>query len=202
MIGYYVLMCPQSILAGDLGTIGTTYPIIETDFVVMAQKKVQEKLTGNDIHRWQVQQQESVRVAADRPSPVEGLHPTIQNRHWFWDPLFVIPRDVRSANGVIVLKAGSRFNPLEKIRLKSALIFFDGDDPEQVAWAKKRNQAFKGRVTLILINGSLHETLSQFPHKHVYFDQDGLITHKLQITQIPAIVTQEGNKLEIQEVKL
>ena len=164
-------------------------------------KKYREKLDSGGLSGWQIQQQESVRVAADRPSPVEGLRPTIQTRRWFWDPSIVIPYDVRSANGSIVFKAGTRFNPLEKNSLKNALIFFNGDDPEQVIWAQKQNQALKGRVLLILVNGSLSEVQSHFPQKHVYFDQGGRLTQKLQITQIPAIVHQVGKQLEISEVK-
>jgi conjugal transfer pilus assembly protein TraW len=203
MLGSFLGLCclSMSIFAQDLGIVGATYPIAETDFVTMAQQKIQEKLNHDDIQGWQIQQQEAIRVAADRPVPVEGLGPTIQARQWFWDPSFVIPYDVRSANHAIVIKAGTRFNPLEKHRLKNDLIFFNGDNPEQVAWAQKQNEALKGRVLLILVNGSLHEVQSHFPQKHVYFDQGGKLTQKLQITQIPAIVTQVGSQLEISEVK-
>ena len=109
---------------------------------------------------------ESIRVAADRPTPVLGLRPTIHARRWLFDPSFVIPIDVRSANGSIVLKSGSRFNPLEKISLKKSLIFFNGDDPEQVTWAQEQNQALKGQDLLILVNGSLHEAGSTISRKN------------------------------------
>jgi conjugal transfer pilus assembly protein TraW len=201
MLGSFLGVCCLSIFAKDLGVVGSTYPIAETDFVTMAQQKIQEKLDHGGIQGWQIHQQESVRVAADRPVPVEGLRPTIQARRWLWDPSIVIPQDVRSANDVIVVKAGARFNPLEKTSLKNALIFLNGDDQEQLAWAQKQNQALKGQVLLILVNGSLHEVQSHFPQKHVYFDQGGQLTQKLQITQIPAIVTQVGSQLEISEVK-
>lgn len=189
------------VFAQDLGSIGSVYSISETDFVLMAQKKIQEKLSGNNMSGWQAQQQELFRVAIDRPSPVHGLHPTILTRHWLWDPSFTIPYDVRAANGRILLKAGSRFNPLKKTSLKKALIFFDDDDPEQVTWVEEQNQAVKGKVLLILVNGSIRETASHFPRQRIYFDQGGLITQKLSITQIPAIVTQVNDQLEIQEVK-
>jgi conjugal transfer pilus assembly protein TraW len=203
MLGSFLGMCclSISIFAKDLGVVGTTYPMAETDFVTMAQQKIREKLNNGNMEGWQSQQQEAIRVAADRPVSVEGLGLTIQARQWFWDPSFVIPYDVRSANGAIVIKAGARFNPLEKNSLKNALVFFNGDDPEQVSWAQKQNQALKGRVLLILVDGSLHEVQSNFPQKHVYFDQGGRLTQKLQITQIPAIVTQVGSQLEINEVK-
>ena len=203
MLGGFLGLCclSISIFAQDLGVVGVTYPIAETDFVTMAQKKIQEKLGNGSLQGWQIQQQESIRVASDRPVPVEGLHSTIQPRRWFWDPSIVIPSDVRSANGAIVIKAGARFNPLEKNSLKNVLIFFNGDDTEQVSWAQKQNQALKGRVLLILVNGSLSQAQSHFPQKHVYFDQGGRLTQKLQITQIPAIVQQVGKQLEISEVK-
>lgn len=201
MLGSFLGVCCLSIFAKDLGVVGVTYPIAETDFVTMAQQKIQEKLGHGGIQGWQIQQQEAIRVAGDRPSPVEGLRPTIQARRWFWDPSIVIPYDVRSANHAIVVKAGIRFNPLEKNSLKNALIFLNGDDPEQVSWAQKQNQALKSRVLLILVNGSLSQVQSHFPQKHVYFDQGGRLTQKLQITQIPAIVTQVGSQLEINEVK-
>ncbi len=187
------------VFADDAKVIGPVYPITETDFIQMAQKKIQEKMIGDDSKSWQ-DQQRSMRVAADRPTPVLGLRPTIHSRRWLFDPSFVIPVDVRSANGSILMKVGSRFNPLEKINLKSALIFFDGDDPDQVAWAQRKNEALKGRDLLILINGSLHSASLQFPHQHVYFDQGGRITQKLQITHVPAIVRQVDHQLEISEV--
>ncbi len=183
----------------DLGSVGSVYSISETDFVLMAQKKIQEKLSGNNMSGWQAQQQEFFRVAVDRPSPVHGLRPTVLTRHWLWDPSFTIPYDVRAANGLILLKAGSRFNPLQKTSLKKALIFFDGDDPEQVTWVQEQNQ--KNQIILILVNGSIRETATHFPKQKVYFDQGGLITQKLGIAQIPAIVTQVKDQLEIQEVK-
>ena len=106
-------------------------------------KKYREKLGSDGISGWQIQQQESIRVAADRPSPVEGLRPTIQARRWFWDPSIVIPHDVRSANGSIVFKAGSRFNPLEKNNLKNDFIFFNGDDPEQVSLGEETKSSLE-----------------------------------------------------------
>ncbi len=113
--------------------------------------------------------------------------------------LFPLMCDLPTAS--IVFKVGDRFNPLEKNSLKNALIFFNGDDPEQVTWAQKQNQTLKGRVLLILVNGSMSQVQSHFPQKHVYFDQGGRLTQKLQITQIPAVVEQVGKQLEISEVK-
>jgi conjugal transfer pilus assembly protein TraW len=187
------------IFADDVKVIGPIYPISETDFIQMAQKKIQEKMSGEDGKSWQ-DQQRSIRVAADRPTPVLGLRPTIHSRRWLFDPSFVIPRDVRSANGSILLKSGSRFNPLQRMHWDKSLFFFDGDDPAQVNWAKEQDKQLKGQDLFILVNGSLHTLAQQFPHKHIYFDQGGRLTQRLQITQVPAVVSQVGDQLEISEV--
>jgi conjugal transfer pilus assembly protein TraW len=188
------------VFADEPKVIGPVYPITETDFIQMAQKKIQEEMSGKDGKSWQGQQR-SIRVAADRPSPVLGLRPTIHSRRWLLDPSFVIPGDVRSANGSILLKSGSRFNPLQITHWDKSLLFFDGDDPAQVSWAQEQNKQLKGQDLLILVNGSLHTMAQQFPHKHVYFDQGGRLVQRLQITQVPAVVSQVGNQLEISEVK-
>ncbi len=188
------------VFAADAKVIGPVYPISETDFIQMAQKKIQEKMSSEDGKSWQ-DQQRSIRVAADRPTPVLGLRPTIHSRRWLFDPSFVIPSDVRSANGSILLKSGSRFNPLKITHWDQSLLFIDGEDPEQVSWAEAQDKQLKGQDLLILINGSLHALAQQFPHKHIYFDQGGRLTQRLQITQVPAIVSQVGDQLEISEVK-
>jgi conjugal transfer pilus assembly protein TraW len=196
MMSFYCL----PIFADDAKVIGPVYSITETNFIQMAQKKIQEKMSGEDGKGWQ-DQQRSIRVAADRPTPVLGLRPTIHSRRWLFDPSFVIPVDVRSANGSILLKSGSRFNPLKITHWDQSLLFFDGDDPAQVNWAKEQDKQLKGQDLLILVNGSLHALTQQFPHKHVYFDQGGRLIQRLQITQVPAVVSQVGDQLEISEVK-
>lgn len=180
--------------------IGSVYPITETDFIQMAQKKIQEKMSDKDGKNWQ-DQQNLMKVAADRPVPVQGLRPTIHSRRWLFDPSFVIPTDVRSANGAILLKSGSRFNPLNITHWDQSLFFIDGDDPAQVSWAKEQDKPLKGQDLLILVNGSLHTLAQQFPHKHIYFDQGGRLTQRLHITQVPAVVSQVGDQLEISEVR-
>ena len=36
----------------------------------------------------------------------------------------------------------------------------------------------------------------------IYFDQGGILTAKFGITQVPAVIVQDGDRLRIEEVKL
>lgn len=199
VLGMSAGLCCLSLFAKDLGTLGVTYPIAETNFITMAQKKMQATMSSSPGLNGQ-EQKAAILAAADRPDPVPGLHPTLHARHWLFDPSFTVPTDVRAADGRVLLKSGTPFNPLDKTRLTSALIFFDGDDPQQVAWVQKADTELKGRDLLILVQGSLHAVSSQFSNKRVYFDQGGWITQRLHITHVPAIVRQSGDQLEISEV--
>ena len=199
-----VLFCALSgsAFAQNLGAIGTVYPIAETDFIQQMQDHFKQK----DWAHWRTQQTEMLQAAADRPTPVSGLHPALHTHHWLMDPSFVVPVDIRNAHGQVLLAAGSRWNPLKHVHWTHTLIFFDGDNPQQVAWAIALDQQLQGNDRLILVNGSLQETARQFTKQqtlkkpHLYFDQGGRLTQRLQITQTPATVTQVGEWLEVTEV--
>lgn len=197
-----MLILSTPVFASDLGVIGPVYPIAETDFMQQVQATLKQKEASGDLARWRTQQVEALQAAADRPAPVQGLRPTLHTQSWFWDPSIIIPTDMRDANGHLLLAAGSHFNPLTQIRTWTPLIFFDGDNPDQVAWAVSLNQQLQGKEHLILVNGSLSKTALSFPNNHLYFDQDGRLVQRLSITHIPAIVSQSGQRLAITEVAL
>lgn len=193
----------ESAVAKDLGAIGTVYPIAETDFI----QHVQQSFQNHHWQSWLAQQTAALQATADRPMPVSGLRPALHTHHWLMNPSFVVPVDVRDAQGNLLLAAGSRWNPLKHIAWTHTLIFFDGDNPQQVAWAASLDQQLQGNDRLILINGSLQETARRFAQqepsakkRHLYFDQGGQLIQRLKITETPATITQVGEWLEVTEV--
>src|SRR4029077_12524398 len=104
----------------------------------------------------------------------------------------------RDHKGTVFHKAGTTLNPLELHSLKHPLLFINGDDLEQVTWAKKYIHL---NPKIILVNGSPFN-LMQALDIPIYFDQGGTIIKKLGIKQVPARVEQEDKKLVISEVKL
>ena len=110
--------------------------------------------------------------------------------------------DLKDHQGRVFAKKGTKINPLETVNLSHNLIFFDGDDEEQVAWAKEKfSESIKtNSIRLILIKGAPLK-LAEELNIPVYFDQGGL-TQKLGIHHVPAVVAQENLKLKIEEIKL
>ena len=80
------------------------------------------------------------------------------------------------------------------------LLFFDGRDAAQVAKAKRLIAYYNGRVKPIMTAGAVLELTRKWK-RQVYFDQGGTLVKKLRIRQVPALVSQEGRQLRIDELE-
>src|SRR3546814_8442688 len=73
-------------------------------------------------------------------------------RSWDYDPTIAIERDIRDQKGNLIAGAGHRINPLDFVEIKQDLVFVDGDDATQLAWATSRYTDLKAKI--IFVNGS------------------------------------------------
>jgi conjugal transfer pilus assembly protein TraW len=91
-------------------------------------------------------------------------------------------------------------NPLDIVSLSRHLFFFDARDAGQLARAREVLERYQGKVKLILTGGS-HLELARKWKQPIYYDQQGALTGKLRIRQVPALVSQEGRRLRIDEIR-
>ena len=200
VIIFYVLYAPLA-PAKNLGVIGPVYPIAETDFLQWVQTRLQEKIQSGEFARWQEEQVNGIKNLADRPTPVMGLTPALQDKSWLYDPTLTLTHDLFDAQGNLRFPAGTRLNPLAKVTWTKTLVFYDGDDVAQVNWAMHLRHHIKGEVILILTQGSVSAQTKKLKQR-VYFDQGGQLVQRFGITHLPASVTQKGRQLRVTEVKL
>ena len=192
-----ILVCCaiQQAQAKDFGVVGHTYQIEEQDII----KYIKERLGSIDMAELQNTQQKIVRSAVERPKEVAGIINTKEAREYFYDPTFTLEEDLFDHEGTLIHRAGTTVNPLERLQLTNDLVFINGDDLKQVEFAIAHYQERKTKTRIILTKGS--PTRLEKTHKIViYFDQLGMITTKFGITQVPAIVAQDGLVLKISEV--
>jgi len=135
----------------------------------------------------------------EEPTPVEGLTRTSRPRTYYWDPSIRADRTITDPQGRVVVLAGTVVNPLDVVSLPENLLFFDARDKQQVAKAAQIITKYEGRVKAILVGGAVLDLTRQWKFQ-VYFDQGGYIVKKLGIKQVPALVSQEGKRLRIDEV--
>ena len=133
----------------------------------------------------------------ERPEPVAGLVRAEAARKWAFDPTITLETDIRGAKGEFIHARGTRVNPLDSVPLRSELLFFDGDDPDQLAWALRQSPNAK----LILVRGAPLE-LMKARQRRFYFDQGGKLSTHFAIRAVPARVRQQGRLLEVSEIVL
>lgn len=186
---------------GELGVIGPTYDISEPHLLQMIEQRLREKALSGELQRLE----ETVRArgieAVKHPPPVAGLRPTEAARSFYVDPSFTLDRNILGPGGELLFAAGTRKNPLEVVSLSRHLLFFDARDPRQVGRARQMMAFYPGRVKPILVGGSYLELMKSW-RIPVYYDQHGLLTRRLGIGQVPALVSQEGLRLRVDELEL
>ena len=185
--------------AMDLGVIGPTYEISEPHLLQMIEQRLREKERSGELGRLEAEARKRGIATVKNPPPVTGLRPTDTVRTFYFDPSFTLDRNIFGPQGELLFAAGTRKNPLEVVSLSRHLLFFDARDPRQVGRARQLIALYQGRVKPILVGGSYLDLMQSW-HVPVYYDQQGLLTRRLGITQVPALVSQEGLRLRIDEL--
>jgi len=201
---YWVIigfLCCFSVYASDLGIMGQVYPIQEEDFLEFIMHRIAGMQSSGEWQKIESEFSQRVKIHVDRPKAISGIKKCIQNRSWNHDPSIMVPHDFYDTTGRVLAKAGTTINPLKYVTLHKVLIFFDGDDQQQVAWAENMHQKLLGSAKLILVRGSISDQVKRF-HQPIYFDQEGKLVNKFNISNVPAMVKQEGLHLKVSEVLL
>ena len=185
--------------AMELGVIGPTYEISEPHLLQMIEQRLREKERSGELGRLEAQVRERGIATVKNPPPVTGLRATEMVRTFYFDPSLTLDRNILGPQGELLFAAGTRKNPLEVVSLSRHLLFFDARDPRQVGRARQLIALYQGRVKPILVGGSYLDLMQSW-HVPVYYDQQGLLTRHLGITQVPALVSQEGLRLRIDEL--
>jgi conjugal transfer pilus assembly protein TraW len=185
--------------AMDLGVIGPTYEISEPHLLQMIEQRLRAKERSGELGRLEAQVRERGIATVKNPPPVTGLRATETVRTFYFDPSFTLDRNILGPQGELLFAAGTRKNPLEVVSLSRHLLFFDARDPRQVGRARQLIALYQGRVKPILVGGAYLDLMQSW-HLPVYYDQQGLLTRRLGITQVPALVSQDGLRLRIDEL--
>lgn len=193
--------------ATDFGIVGQTFKVEEEPFIAMLKKRL-DKI---DIEQEKQKIQARAKDKVENPLPVSGINPATKDRVFYFDPSYVLEKDVVLPCGKVLHKAGTKVNPLEHMDLNRRLFFIDSRQEDQVAWLKdqlntpllKQEQKELVEDRVILISGSVFKFQDELGEDHgdkVYFDQHGELSGKFGIKASPAIVEQEGAALRIEEI--
>jgi conjugal transfer pilus assembly protein TraW len=181
------------------GTVGQTFPIAEADLLTTIETRLRTLEANGGIERMNKVFAERSEARIRRPKPVAGVTPASDAREWLYDPTITIDKDIRDPKGNLVAKAGHTVNPLDFVTMRQALVFVDGDSPEQMEWATKRYTDANAKI--IMVNGSPIDAMTK-RQRRFYFDQEGRLTGKLGIRHTPAVAEQDGRVVKLSEIVL
>ena len=194
-----ILLLPLSPHAEDLGVIGPVYAISEPSLLDVILARLRAAEASGELARLQQEARTRARREIEQPAAVTGLTRTTRPRSFYYDPSTVVPDAITDAKGKVIVAPGTIVNPLESVSLSQRLLFIDARDATQVARAQMFLEQQQGKLKLILTGGSYLELMQRL-HRPVYFDQQGRLTAKLGIRQVPALVSQDGKRLRIDEI--
>ena len=195
------LLCwPAVSFSADLGTVGKTYSIAESDLLASIRARLQALQSSGELDRMHSSLRERSRERIARPA---GLYlpragPPAEVRSF--NPAIVTTRDLYDHAGRLVAHAGTEINPLDHRSFRGRLVFLDGDDPVQVEWAD-RTVAADPQARIVLVRGSPAQRMRAW-RRRVFFDQGGLLATRFQLNRVPAIVRASGRMLEVRTVPL
>ena len=183
---------PQIIGCSDT-LLGESFEIVETDLLEHILSRLRALRGSEKFEEIKLKTQKRVREMTMYPRAIEGIYRSQIRKEYSFDPTVTVTRDLSDHNGKIFARKGDRINPLNNISMKP-LLFIDGDDADQVKWAlskindKKIQRHEFGKI--ILIKGSPLD-LRRNLGREIYFDQFGILTKKLGIKHVPAMVFQK-----------
>ncbi|MBX9697527.1 MAG: type-F conjugative transfer system protein TraW [Alphaproteobacteria bacterium] len=198
------LLCGEA-FAKDFGVHGATFEIMEKNLLEVIQTKLQNLSATGQLETLQKDIQKTVSEEAQNPARVTGVRKTITPRRFYFDPTLTVDHDIKDHEGKLIHPKDTRINPLETLSWGDPLVFLDGEDVEQIAWALRKYPKAKfvliGGKPLELSNTHSVNTHSVRTHRvKFYFDQGGALIKKFKIQQVPAVVSQDEKRLLIEEL--
>lgn len=197
---FVALNLPALATANDLGVIGQTYDITERDLIEVMQSKLRAMKKTGELAKFEEDYKKRAIDGIEHPKPIPGIQATATANTHYYDPSMVTDKDIADATGKILYPRGTRVNPLDYIGWNKYLLFVDGRDAKQLAFSKKITALSDKPVKLVLVAGEPLALMRKWKQS-IYYDQGGKLTKRFSITQVPAIVRQEGKRLRIDELR-
>jgi conjugal transfer pilus assembly protein TraW len=179
--------------------LGPVYPIAEEAADAAIVRLLKEREVKGELKKLEREAIARSLNSAKHPKSVDNIRRAQRVARFTIDATLTYPSDVIDPTGKLIAKAGTTVNPLAIQPLTQRLVFFDGNDPEQVTAIKNLIERSTKTVRPILIAGSWYALAKRWKQT-VYFDQQGLLSGRFGVTEVPAIVEQIGEQLVLTQL--
>jgi conjugal transfer pilus assembly protein TraW len=181
--------------AQDLGVQGNTYQIKEKDAIDTMKRTVGDRLANGGKEKIIKGAQDRYLATLENAPTPPGITVVKRPSVRFVDLTYTVPDPIKDNNGVTIVPAGMKINPLKIRPLTKRVFFIDAGNAAQLAYVKA-NAAKNDKV--IALAGPVLKAADVLK-RHVYMDVNGLAA-KMKVKAIPSIASQVGLELKIEEV--
>jgi conjugal transfer pilus assembly protein TraW len=185
--------------AQDLGVIGPVYPIAEPSLLEVILARLRDAEASGVLARLQRDAQARAKHQIEQPDCHRQAHQDHQGAQLLLRPEHRRPlRHSRCRRQA----AGPARNDGQSARYSVALASAALHRCARHRAGQTRQQnsrRARGKLKVILTGGSYLDLMRRWK-RPVFFDQQGTLTEKLGIRHVPALVTQDGKRLKIEEI--
>ncbi|MDK9707630.1 MAG: hypothetical protein OEL83_11335 [Desulforhopalus sp.] len=175
----------------NLGTVGMTYPIVEPDLV----EEIKASIDYEKMAKVMEENRQNYKAKDIHALPAAG-----RDRTFFVDMTYTLDHDILGENGEIMYQRGLTWNPLDYVSLPDGLVVINSEDVKQVEWFVK-SPYNKNRQQKLLISAGLAAPLIKQLNRPVFY-LTKTIADRLQLAAVPCVITQNGKKMMVQEIKI
>lgn len=179
--------------AVDLGKVGQTYPIVETD------PRDDMKALAAKIDKEKIRKGYEKEIVSFKPNDLVSLPRATEGKKRLVDMTYTLEFDITGADGTVYPK-GFTFNPLDYVDYYLTLIIVNGDDRAQVEWLKSSKYA-KDIMTRVYLTDGSYYNISKELSRNVYYARKKTID-RFQIERVPSVVVQKGKMMEVTEIDI
>ena len=199
----FIRICSSAIfllaLAGvaggeDLGVFGSTYPLAEPDALEEIQARAKEVDWGAFFNDKKMKHL----VESYKPANLKPLPRAKRGRKFTVDMTATLDQEIPDGKGGTLYPRGYRFNPLEYVSLPNTLVVINGEDPEQVRWFKS-SRYYRDVSVLLLLSDGAYQRVSEELKRAVYYVPPKIL-ERLKISALPAVASQKGRVMEVEEI--
>lgn len=186
--------------AGDFGVAGPVEKIGERDLTEV----MQERMAGIN---WEQKKDEAIARVWQR-FPMSSLPAVSKSSKRIMDPTVAATDDIRSPDGTLLVKRGTRANPLDNYALNEAIFVFSPGDEKQVQLVDRRLAEFRKEgkpIAFIATEFDRNKGWDSYKQITDHFDSHVFILtpdvqKRFGIERVPSVIYAQGNQIVVEEL--
>lgn len=192
LITSVLLLFSLPVFAGDLGTVGKTYPIAERDSLSELEDRARRIDTKKMLAK--------VNPEKYRPGNLKNLPRASKARTYQVDMTYTVQEDIPDGKGGILYPRGYTFNPLDYMPFRKTLVIIDATDPQQVTWFTGSRYKSDPAVMLLLTDGAARKVQRRV-RRPVFYATEPIVKRFL-LSAVPSVIRAKGSRMEVEEIAL